>query len=146
MFLASAVSLGRLIFSFLLPSSIWRNKNKLSCWFMVSVCLSSYGCTQEVAKNKRSEQLTLASQVLINFPNTFITQLTHMLNYESMIVLFYGINIISSNLVSPNILKAYRHFNGFIASSMCFHNIMEYADDKQRDHFTVACLVAWPWN
>ena len=52
-------------------------------WFMVSMHLTSYGGTQEVAKQERSLRVeqgyhaTVASGMLSNFPSASITQWMH---------------------------------------------------------------------
>ena len=83
---------------------------------------------------RKVQELTLASRVLSKFPNASITQLTHA-NCESIInnYCFITLTLFHPILVSPNPLKTYRHAFQWLhcVISVCIHNIMEYADDKQ---------------
>ena len=64
----------------------WVSLLQINNWFMLSVRISSYGCTREVwrAREKREKLLECSS----NFPSASITQHTHA---KSMNQLFYNI-------------------------------------------------------
>ena len=83
---------------------------------------------KRLLKTRKVQELTLASRVLSKFPNASITQLKHV-NYKS-IILFYDIDIISSNL---SFSKPIERLQTWILLVICVsvHKIKEYAGDKQ---------------
>ena len=84
-----------------LSLAIDRNNHKINNEFRVSLCLSTNGWTQEFAKHKgksQFESVTLASQVLSNFPTASFDERAVAMNQ-----LLYSIAIIFSNVSSKTI-------------------------------------------
>ena len=108
---------------------------------MVSMCSSSYGCTQEVAKHEGGIRVTRIAKCKSTFFESLATwTVTSASIIQDEHMLTVNIDIVCQILASPHPLKDYRHaFQWIIVSSACIQKIMEQAHDVSR-------LLGWKKN